>query len=159
MTPDLQRVLGLYVGRGWANANHSGVSDEVFGNGRLRPAYLLLSSGMTIQPLSEFQVTTRCYRPFRAHKMIVAEDSGRFNLTDLKVGNRSQFARAQDIPLRAYVALVRGARQEAQPDLIRWPLETCTYGSEVSVRAIIPEGHEEDPGTEFEIVLLGEAVF
>ena len=160
MTPDLQRVLGLYVGCGWANANHSSVNDEVRVKGRLRPAYLLLSSsGMAIKPLSEVHVATRCYWSFRAHKIVVVEDSGRFNLTDLKVGYRSQFMRAQDIPLREHVALVCGARQEVRPDPIRWPLEVCAWGSEVSARAIIPDGCEEDPGTEFEIVLLGEAVF
>ena len=157
MTPDLQRVLELYVSRGWADANHSSADNKMFGK---RPAYLLLSSfGTTIQPLSEVQITMRCYRTFRAHKMVVAEDSGRFNLTDLKVGYQSQFMRVQDIPLREHVALVCGARQEVQPDPIRWPLEACMVGSEVSMRAIIPDGREEDPGVEFEIVLLGEAVF
>jgi hypothetical protein len=49
-----------------------------------------------------------------------------------------------------------GARQN--PLMIRWPLDVCSYGSEVSVRAIIPDGDEEDPGVAFEIVLLGEAL-
>lgn len=160
MTPDLQHVLDQYISCGWADASRSSDDDEVPGHGRLHPAYLLLSSqGLTIQPRSEVQVTARCYRPFRAHKMIVAEDSGRFNLTDLKVGYRSQFARAEDISLREHVAPVCGMRPEVQPDPIRWPLEACAYGSEVSALAIIPDGREEDPGVEFEIVLLGEAVF
>lgn len=160
MTPDLQHVLDRYINCGWADANHSAAGDNVDGSGgQLRPAYLLLSSSMAVLPRSEVQVTTRCYRPFRAHKMVIAEDSARFSLKDLKVHNRSQFARAEDIPLRDHVAIVCGVRQEVQPEPIRWPLEVCAYCADVSVCAIIPEGREDDPGAEFEIVLLGEAVF
>lgn len=154
-TPDLQRVLEHYISCGWVDVSH-GIGDEAAG---LRPAYLLLTSlGTTIQPLSEVQVTARCYRPFRAYKMVVAEDSGRFDLIDLKISYRSQFVRDQALSLREHVYLVMGSRAEVQPDLIRWPLESCLYGAEVSVRAIIPDSREEDPGAKFEIVLLGEAV-
>jgi hypothetical protein len=156
MTPDLQHVLGRYVERGWIDA---AIGDDVFKQRRPRAAYLLLTSvDMLVPPLSEVQVTTRCYRPFRAHKMVVAEGSARFDLTDLKVGFRSQFAQAQNISLRACAGFVHGKREEVRPDPIRWPLEVCTWGSEVSVGAIIPEGRAEDPGVEFEIILLGEAV-
>jgi len=156
MTPDLQRVIGRYIESGWVDVHDIRINDDARMKG-LRSAYLLLSSlGTSIQPLSEVQVTTRCYWSFRAHKMVVAEDSGRFNLTDLKINYQSQFMRAQDMPLREHVALVRGVRQEVQPDPIRWPLKVCAWGSEVSAQAIIPEGRE---AAEFEIVLLGEAVF
>ena len=158
MTPDLQRVLGRYIECGWIDARRAG--NVVSRKDRLRPAYLHLSSdGMQIHPCSELQVTVRCGLVFRAHKMVVAEDSGRFLLTDLKIGLRSQFTRAQNIPLREHVALVCGIRQEVQPDPIRWPLEVCTGAGEVSVCAIIPDGCEADPGVEFEVVLLGEVVF
>ena len=159
MTPDFQRVLTHYIDGGWADANRSS-DDDKFERGRPRSAYLLLTScGMVIQPRSEVQVTTRCYRPFRAHKMVVAEDSARFDLTDLKVGFRSQLTQALPIPLRGCAGHVRGHREEVQPTPICWPLEVCAYGAEVSARAIIAAGREEDPGAEFEIVLLGEAVF
>ena len=157
MTPDLEHVLRPYIQSGWIDVTQ-GHSTAGFSS-QLRPAYLLLSSGgMLIQPRSEVQVSTRCYHLFRAHKMIVAEDSGRFDLMDLKVNFRSQFSHAQDLPLREHVALVRGRRSEVKPAPIRWPLEVCTYASEVIARAIIPEGLEEDLGVEFEIVLLGEVV-
>jgi hypothetical protein len=155
MTSDLQHVLGRYVERGWIDATIG----DVFKQRRPRAAYLLLSSGgMLVPPLSEVQVTARCYRPFRAHKMVVAEGSARFDLTDLKVGFRSQLTRADNVSLRTCAGFVRGEREEVRPDPIRWPLEVCTWGSEVCVRAIMSEGRAEDPGIEFEIILLGEAV-
>jgi hypothetical protein len=159
MTPDLQHVLGRYIDCGWVDAHDSRSNEDTLMKG-VRPAYLLLSSlGTSIQPLTEVQVTTRCYWSFRAHKMVVAEDSGRFNLTDLKINYQSQFMHAQAVLLREHVARVRGVRQEVRPDPIRWPLNVCAWGSEVSALAIIPEGREEDPGAEFEVVLLGEVVF
>jgi hypothetical protein len=158
MTPDLQRVLGRYVDSGWVDANRGVDERPVALRGFVIPAYLVLASDILVQPRSEVQVTARCYQPFRAHKMIVAEDSARFDLVDLKVGVRSQFTRAQSIPLREHVALVSGVRHEVRPDPIRWPLDTCACGSEVSARAIIADGCEEDHGANFEIVLLGETV-
>lgn len=162
MTPDLEHVLARYVESGWLDANRGSLrrgADESPAalRGFVVPAYLVLASDFLVRPRSEVQVTTRCYRSFRAHKMVVAEDSACFDLVDLKVGTRSQLTRAESIALRAHVVTVSGVREEVRPDLIRWPLDACGCGSEVSVLAIIPDGCEEDPGAIFEVVLLGEA--
>lgn len=158
-TPDLLSVLALYVESGWVNANRVPGVVAVPGAVFVVPAYLVLASDILVRPRSEVQVTTRCYSPFRAHKMIVSEGSGRFDLVDLKVGLRSQFSRVQSVPLREHVARVGGAWHDMNPDPICWPLDLCACGSEVSARAIISDGCEEDHGANFEVVLLGETVF
>ena len=151
MTPDLQRALAHYVEGGWVDASFH----AYHGHERQKlSAYLVLVSGMAVWPGGEVQVTARCGRPFRAHKMIVAEDSSRFDIVDLAVGNLSQFTRAEDIPLRSYVGLVCGRREEVRPEPIRWPLEVCTLSMDMIVRAT-NRGSEE---AEFEVVLLGEVV-
>lgn len=156
MTPDLERVLERYVESGWVDASRGDEPPAAL-RGFVVPAYLVLASDFLVRPRSEVQVTTRCYRSFRAHKMVVAEDSACFDLVDLKVGFRSQFTRAQSIALRAHVVTLSGVREAVKPDPIRWPLDACGCGSEVSARAVIPDGCEEDHGANFEIVLLGEA--
>jgi hypothetical protein len=153
VTPDLQRALSRYADSGWVDANRDAAERSTTRRGFVVPAYLVLASDILVHPRSEVQVTTRCYQSFRANKMVVTEGTARFDLVDLKVGFRSQFTRAQSLPLREHVAL-SGVR----PDLIRWPLDTCACGSEVSARAIIPDGCEEDHGAVFEVVLLGETV-
>lgn len=154
MTSDLRQSLSRYVDGGWVD-----VARDDSPRGLLVPAYLVLaSSGMIVPPRSEVQVTSRCYRPFRAHKMIVAEASARFDLLDLKIGNRSQFQREASIPLRDHAGWIMGRREEVQPYSIKWPLEVCPFGAEVVARAIISDGNKEDLGAEFEIVLLGEAL-
>jgi hypothetical protein len=155
MISDLQRILQRYIESGWIDVNRP-APDATAANGPHAGYLVLATNGMKIQPPEEVQVTARCEcRGFRAHKMVVSEDGGRFMLADLKVGNRSQFTRDQNIALRECVAGMMGNRLEAQPDPIRWPLEVCTYNQDVVARAILAEGSEE---AEFEIVLLGEVV-
>lgn len=156
MTLDLQRVLALYVEAGWVDASLAPPVGTKIKTGQFRGAYLVLASSMMVWPGSEVQVTARCWWPFKAHKMIVAEDSARFDLIDLSIGNHSQFTRLGNIPLCDHVGIVCGRREEVRPEPIRWPLSVCTYGGDASVRAIIRDG--KDPGAEFEIVLLGEAI-
>ena len=122
------------------------------------PAYLVLAStGMRVPPRSEVQVTHRCQLPFRANYMVVAADTGRFSLLDLKIGHRSQFTRDESIALRDFVGFYCGKREAVRPDPIQWPLEVCGCSSEVVARAIIPDGDDADLGVEFEILLIGEA--
>ena len=151
MTPALESALARYINSGWLDANRDHFDDDAL-RGALMPAYVVLSSiSMKVAPRSEVQVTARCHRLFRAHKMIITDETRRFDLLDLKVGNRSQFKRAEDVKLRGY-----RANTELRPESIRWPLELCPYGADVSIRAIIPEGSDDDPEAGFELVLLGE---
>lgn len=158
MTPDLVRVLDPYVQSGWVDVSRSRSPDEVGrAPGFVASAYLVIASDSLVPPRVEVQVTTgRCCQPFRARAMIVPEGSARFDLVDLKVGFRSQFTRAENLPLREHVR--SGVRREVRPDPIRWPLDACACGFDVSARAIIADGCEEDHGTVFEMVLLGETV-
>lgn len=117
-------------------------------------AYLVLAScDMRVLPLFEVQVTALCYQPFRGRRLVVGSSAmRRFDLRDLKVRFRSQFRRAEDLPLRA-------CKGEAAPDLIQWPLEVCGVSEEISAHAIIPAreaGEENDLGAEFEMILIGE---
>lgn len=157
LSPEGQGVLTRYVDRGWFDAGGDArLRDDFSWAPPPRSAYLVIASGMRIPPLSEVQVTTLChYRAFRGRQLIVASDATRrFDLVDLKVMHRSQFRRAEDLSLRACVG-------EAAPELIQWPLEICSAGSEIVARAIIPAreaGGEDDLGAEFELILIGEVV-
>jgi hypothetical protein len=145
MSPELQHALVPYAT--WINA----AIDEDALSRTSRPAYLIFASGMTVLPGQEVQIMRRCYRPFRAYEMLVASDSTRrFHLRDLKVGNFSQFLKAEDLPLRDFFG-------ERAPDLMGWPLEVCPFGGDFSVRAIRDKS-EDDLGGEFELILLGETV-
>lgn len=153
MTPEMQQALARYTDRGWLDANRPGTTS---GSRRPRPAYVVLAScDMHVLQLSEVQVTMRCYQAFRGTRLVVGSDATRrFDLVDLKVLFRSQFRRAEDLPLRACVG-------EVAPELIRWPLEICGEGDEISARAIIPQREvrgEGDLGANFEMILLGEVV-
>jgi hypothetical protein len=156
MSPDGQRALARYVDRGWFDAaGDARLRDDDSRSLLPRPAYLVIaSSGMWIPPLSEVQVTTRInYRAFRGRRLVVASDATRrFDLLDLKVLHRSQFRRAEDLPLRTCVG-------ESAPELIQWPLEVCGASGDIVIRAIIPRreaGGEEDLGVDFEMILIGE---
>lgn len=150
-----QQLLARYVDRGWFDAAGDDRLRDDFPPSQLpRPAYLvILSLTPPVPPLSEVQVTTRCnYRAFRGRRVVVSEASRRFDLTDLKVMYRSQFRRAEPLPLRFLV-------DEAAPELIQWPLEICRHGEEISAHAIIPARvAEDDPGAVFEMILIGEVI-
>ena len=151
-------MLARYADRGWFDAaGDDRLRYDLISRSRLlpRPAYLVIAtSGMLVLPLSEVQVTTRCYyRPFRGMQLVVAsEATRRFDLIDLKVMHRSQFRRDESLPLSACI-------DEATPELIRWPLDICQATAEISVRAIIPApaDGEDDLGAVFEMILLGES--
>ena len=155
LSVDGQGVLKRYVDRGWFNACADDRLRDDFSRWSLpRPAYVVLASGMKISPMSEVQVTTRIhYRAFRGRRLVVASDAARrFDLIDLKVMHRSQFRRDEPLSLR-------GGANEVAPELIQWPLEVCAAGGEIVARAIIPaqaDDEADDPGTQFEIILIGE---
>lgn len=157
MSPEGQRVLTRYADRGWFDAAGDDRLRDNASRSRLpRPAYLVIASGMQVLPLSEVQITTRCnYLAFRGTQLTVASEmTRRFDLIDLKVLHRSQFRRAELLPLRTCV-------DEATPELIQWPLDVCRAGDEISVCAIISERgaeEEEDLGAAFDMILLGEVI-
>ncbi len=155
MTPDFQQILQDHAASR-VDASRGDVSRPR----GVHPAYLVLAScDMRVTPQSEVQVTMRPQLSFRANYMVVATDTGRFTLLDLKIGFRSQFARDEGIVLGDFVGFYCGKREVVRPEPIQWPLEVCGISSEVVARAIIPVGRGvEDLGAEFEILLLGEAL-
>lgn len=152
-----QGVLKRYIDRGCFDATGDDRLRDDFSRWTLpRPAYVVLASGMRLPPMSEVQVTTRIhYRAFRGRRLVVASDAAqRFDLIDLKVKHRSQFRRDEPLSLR-------GCVHEGEPDLIQWPLEICAAGVEIIARAVIPSREDDeldDPGTQFEMILIGEVV-
>lgn len=155
MSPEGQWRLSRYADRGWFDAaGDSRLRDDGSSSQLPRPAYLVIASGMLVPPLSEVQVTMRChYRPFRGRRLVVVSDAARrFDLLDLKIMHRSQFRKNEPLSLRALV-------DEAEPGPIRWPLEVCRPGVEISAHAIISTRvAEDDPGAMFEMILIGEVM-
>jgi hypothetical protein len=145
----MKQVIMKYVDCGWLDANVA-----VPSIGHIRPAFLLLASWMRVYPQSEVLITERCHQTFKGTRLIVSDTSRRFDLVDLKIGFRSQFRRAERLALGSCLG-------EAAPELIRWPLEVCGEGGEISVSAIIPAQEargDADPGEAFEMLLLGEVL-
>ena len=154
LSPEGQQLLTRYADRGWFDAAGDDRLRDAFSPAQLlRPAYLVLASGMPILPSSEVQITARCnYWPFRGRRLVVAPHTARcFELLDLKVMHRSQFRRGAALQLHDCV-------EEAEPELIRWPLEICGASVEIIIRAIIlaHAAIENDLGTSFEMLLIGE---
>lgn len=154
VTSEMQQLISHYADRGWLDVHHP--ASVAFNPLYTRPGYLILTSlGSRVSPLSEVQITTRCYQPFRGRKMIVgSEATRRFNLNDLKIEFRSQFRSDEPLLLRSIIG-------EAEPALIQWPLEICGAGGEISIRASIPvheAGADGDLGEVFEMILLGEVM-
>ena len=155
MSAEGQQLLARYADRNWYNAaGDNRLRDDFSRSIALpRPAYLFFASGTLVHPSCEIQITTRCSYAFRGRGLAVAADASRFELIDLKVKYRSQFRRDESLPLSSCI-------DEATPELIRWPLEICGAGVEISARAIIPArvDGEEALGATFEMILFGEVI-
>ena len=149
---EMRSLIAEYAERGWLDANMTVSWTESEWGRPARPAYLRISSVWPVFPSGSVQITARCYQTFLCTRLIAV--SQRFDLGDLKIEQRSQFRRAENLSLRACVG-------EVAHELIQWPLEGCPAGGDVIVCAILPASEalrDDDTGEVFEMLLLGEVL-
>lgn len=89
---------------GWPIAPRNGLIDYA-GPSRADRVVLPMSSGVNILPNTSAQITSRPQNvAFRPERLIIGGTPGDWIINDVKVGNRSQFSQAGDVPGEMFAA-------------------------------------------------------